>query len=379
MISEGADALRDAGLDGEPAPFRTDSLAEELRRRFMEARFNADEIHRAEREFRAHEEQILREELDRLKSELETERQSWRDELAAIHDTWESERRGWREQLEAAHRQAHLARDNARSADERLRTESERHSKLSAERDARADAFEGRIADALRAADERLVRFNDTRRERDELRDEIEAIRAGKGLPLRNTDTATESEPGVESLRAELQELAHARDVLQLALEDAENAARLAAKTHSEQIAVEEAKIDLLIETIENLRRNESARKSQLPILSRDLARWSTPEPLEPVEEAAPQAPPLAEDLSTAERQVEMLRRLIRLQAPPGRPLHALFDEARYVTLQSRLREASLLAERLFSQVERSRSSKDLLWHLMVAKRTEEINRNKRR
>ena len=133
------------------------------------------------------------------------------------------------------------------------------------------------------------------------------------------------------------------------------------------------------IEAIEALRRNGPARKSQLPILSRDLARWSTPEPLGPVEESASQTPPLAEDLATAERQVEMLRKLIRLPAPPGRPLHTLFDDARYVTLQSRLREASLLAERLFSKVERSRSSKDLLWHLMVAQRTEEINRNKRR
>ena len=35
-------------------------------------------------------------------------------------------------------------------------------------------------------------------------------------------------------------------------------------------------------------------------------------------------------------------------------------------------------AERLLSQVERSRNNKDLLWHLMVARRNEEVNKKRR-
>ncbi len=375
MISEGTEAHGNPGSASTPSPIPLESLAEELRRKFLEARVNADEIHRAEREFRSYEEKALRDELDRMRAEFETERLSWRDEVAALHDAWEAERRGWREQLEAAHRQAHLERDNARAVDAKLRVESELHARHSLERDARSHSFEALIANVLRDADDRLVRLNDLRRERDDLRDEIEAIGAGRGLTARASESGNET----EALRAERDELSHTRDVLQLALDDAEAAARLSATAHAERLAEEEAKVAVLNQRIESLRGAESSRKNLLPILSRDLARWSTPPPLPPEEEVIPQTPPSADDLAAAERQVEMLRKLIRIPAVPGRPLHTLFDEARYVTLQSRLREASLLAERLFSQVERSRSSKDLLWHLMVAQRTEEINRNKRR
>ena len=231
--------------------------------------------------------------------------------------------------------------------------------------------------------DERLLALNTIHRERDELRDEVEALRAGHRLPLSSSET--EAESVVEALRIEYDELSRTREVLQLALEDAEAATTEAARIHAKRLAQEQAMVAELnakLEAIqaEVLRRQKSVRTDQLPILARDLARWSSPPLTTPVASAVlPQAPPTAADVAVADRQVEMLRKLIRTPTTPGRPLHTHFDETRYVALQSRLRESALLADRLFNQVERSRSSKDLLWHLMVAQRTEEINRNKRR
>ena len=91
-----------------------------------------------------------------------------------------------------------------------------------------------------------------------------------------------------------------------------------------------------------------------------------------------PPLPPSLDDLESVDRLLTTLRKLLKVAAPPGKPYHTLFDLARYLEIQAKLREANLLAERLISQVERSRNQKDLLWHLMVAQRNDEINRKRR-
>jgi hypothetical protein len=54
-----------------------------------------------------------------------------------------------------------------------------------------------------------------------------------------------------------------------------------------------------------------------------------------------------------------------------------LFDFERFRALQSKLKEAALLAERLTNQFERSKDQKDLLWHLMLAQRCRDLRRHR--
>ena len=379
MISAGGHPGNGDGFPIETESLRADTGSATFRRQFEEARARTDEIHRAERDRWEYEEKSLRAEQERLRNDRESERQAHRDELAALHDAWEAERRGWREQLDAAYRQAHLERDSARAADARLRTEGEAHARLSAECKSHSHSLETLVATLVREAEDRLLGLSSLHRERDELRDEVEAVRSGHGWPSQGQESAPESESAVETLRLECDELSRTKELLQLALDDAEAAAREAAIAHAERLEVEHAKIEDLNRRLEAFKAEVSRRTDRLPILARDLARWSSPTPLPPVATTLPQAPPTVGDLAAAEQNVEMLRNLIRTPATPGRPLHMLFDESRLLALQSRLRESALLAERLFNQLERSRSSKDLLWHLMVAQRTEEMNRTKRR
>ncbi len=383
MISAGGHSSNGDGFPIEAESLRSDPGSAAFRRQFEEARARTDAIHRAERDRSDFEEKSLRAELERLRNDRESERQAHRDELAALHDAWEAERRGWREQLDAAYRQAHLERDSARAADARLRTEGDAHASLSVEREARSSALETLAATLVREAEDRLLVLSALHRERDELRDEVEAGRSGHGWPLYGQESAPapapDSESIVETLRLECEELSRTNEILKLALDDAEAAAREAAPAFAERLAGEHAKVDDLNRRLEAFQAEASRRTDRLPILARDLAKWSSPTPLPPVATILPQSPPTAEDLSAADQQVEMLRKLIRTLTTPDRPLHTLFDESRLLALQSRLRESALLAERLFNQIERSRSSKDLLWHLMVAQRTEELNRTKRR
>lgn len=124
----------------------------------------------------------------------------------------------------------------------------------------------------------------------------------------------------------------------------------------------------------------------RLPILARDLDRWSgpPPEPDPPVAVVVavpvgpPPLPPTLDDLDTADRYIAALRRLVQTPIPQGKAFHTLFDDPRYQALSAKLREAGQLAERLIGQVERSRTNKELLWHLMVARKSDEIQRKRR-
>ena len=358
-----------------------DIASVDFHRGFEETRARVEVVPGAERSRSKFEETTLKGEIDRLRMDRERDWQAHRDELAALHETWEAERRGWRQQLEAAHRKAQLERESARSAEVRLRAESEVHARLSIEHETHAISSGVAITTLLKEADEHLLALNALHREREKLRDEVEALREGRCLP---SMSGTEDDSAIKALQVEYDELSRTREVFQLALNNTEAAATEAARIHAERLAEEQTKVaelNVRLETVqaEALRLQKAARSDQLPILSQDLARWSTPPPATSDASTVPQAPPTADDLAVADRQVEMLRMLIRRPTTPGRPLHTHFDETRYAALQSRLRESALLADRLFNQVERSRSSKDLLWHLMVAQRTEELNRNKRR
>jgi hypothetical protein len=119
------------------------------------------------------------------------------------------------------------------------------------------------------------------------------------------------------------------------------------------------------------------SRPVQLPVLCRDLARWSSPPKVAPTA-GRPPLPPTLDDLESLNLLIGILRRLLRTPIPAGEPYHVAFDRDRYQTLQAKHREASLLAEKLFGQVERSRIQKELSWHLMMARRIDEVNRRRR-
>jgi hypothetical protein len=119
------------------------------------------------------------------------------------------------------------------------------------------------------------------------------------------------------------------------------------------------------------------SRPVQLPVLCRDLARWSSPPKLAPPA-GRPPLPPTLDDIEGLDLLISILRRLLRTPIPAGEPYHVAFDGDRYQTLQAKHRAASLLAEKLFGQVDRSRIQKDLSWHLMLARRLDEVNRRRR-
>lgn len=251
-----------------------------------------------------------------------------------------------------------------------------------AQRDARIHGLETIVAGFLKASDERLHALAALRRERDDLLDEREALR-GAVATADAPDRATLLSER-DAARAELGELSQARDLLQLALDAAECAAHDA----SEQHAAERARWQAEFERSRLATSSRNGRASCLPVLASDLARWSTPTPRReaqrgdgiPVVQATPVLePPSADDLATVDRQIAMLHALIQTPTVDGRPLHAHFHEARFQALQAKLREAAVLADRLLAQVKRSKSSKDMLWHLMVAHRTDELRRDKRR
>lgn len=124
---------------------------------------------------------------------------------------------------------------------------------------------------------------------------------------------------------------------------------------------------------------------ARLPVLARDVARWMAgvesegpaPTPVTAVPVGPPPLPPTIDDLDTVDRYFDLVHGFAQLQPPQGKPLHTLFDERRFQVFQARLREAGQLAERLLSQYERSRTNKEFLWHLMVAKKSDEVRKKK--
>lgn len=204
----------------------------------------------------------------------------------------------------------------------------------------------------------------------------------------------------LQALQTEHEALQSSRDLLQNALAEADRQAADTQRRHHGDLAAlhdahrahaaagEEAQRTLLAE-IDRLRAALHAATAEteapasrptakLPVLCRDLERWSTTLVVIDARPSNPTLPPSLDDLATAERQVLMLRRLLRIVPGPGKGYHSLFDPRRFQLIQSRLKEAGLLADRFLSQVERSKNQKDLLWHLMVAQRSAEVNRRRR-
>lgn len=162
--------------------------------------------------------------------------------------------------------------------------------------------------------------------------------------------------------------------------------ARADADLLAARLSVARGEVTRLRETLERAREQvrsaEAAR--QLPVLVRDLLRWAAEaaEELRPrvvaVPIGPPPLPPSLDDLAAIERHTELLRALLHTPVVTGKPFFTLFDADRFQALQAKLRESALLADRLINNVERSKSQKELMWHLMVAQRTDELNRKRR-
>ena len=199
---------------------------------------------------------------------------------------------------------------------------------------------------------------------RQALTDELERIRAERDAGHGGQCAQVESEKRARALAAEIATLKRDPD-----------------RDHDALTT----RLDAALAEIDHLRAAltavTSARlfRASLPVLCSDLARWSIPSGPRPV--AAPVGPPppvpSLDDLTIAETQVAMLRRLLRSTPAPGQEYHTLFDFERFRALQSKLKEAALLAERFTNQFERSKDQKDLLWHLMLAQRCRDLRRHR--
>jgi chromosome segregation ATPase len=344
------DALRDERDALRTARQTADFERDTLRTARQTADFERDTL-RAEAESLHAEAETVRAELDRSRAEA-TSARSERDEARSLAEALRAARDQAQAHRDRASGEAEALRDRALGEAQALRDERDRAL-------ARADAFE-RDLDALRRAlDEARAAAAeaDTRH-----REEADALAA----------TADDAGRGRD-------ELARERDAL------------------AAQLEALRAEVDRLRDALADAIQRPSAQPptaADLPVLSRDLARWSAWEPQpqprpadappEPTAVVAvpvgpPALPPTLDDLTAVEGHVDLLRRLLHTPVEPGKPFHAVFDTPRFQAVRAKLREASLLAERLVSQVERSRTQKDLLWHLMVAQRTDEIHRHRRR
>jgi hypothetical protein len=229
---------------------------------------------------------------------------------------------------------------------ERLVADAAAVARLLAERDARVRALEAELA-SLREPDA-------LRHTRNELETELA------------TEVSTEPEP----------------DLLQLARDEAD-ALRVERDLSLERAARMGRELDALHAALD---RRAAAPSKNLPVLASDFARWSTPWPSVAVAIAVavavpigpPAAPPALDDLDAVDFLIVTLRRLLHTPVVVGKPFHSLFDDPRLQALQAKLREAHMLIERFNSQVERSRASKEMLWHLMVARKTDEIQRKRK-
>lgn len=162
--------------------------------------------------------------------------------------------------------------------------------------------------------------------------------------------------------------------------------ARAEADVLAARLSVARGEVDRLREALERARDQAQAAEAarRLPVLVRDLQRWVA-EALESVRPTVvavpvgpPPLPPSLDDLAAVERHAELLRALLHTPLVAGKPFHSLFDSDRFQALQARLRESSLLADRLINNVERSKNQKEMMWHLMVAQRTDELQRKRR-
>jgi hypothetical protein len=358
-----------------------------------------------------HDRRDLADQLERLRRDRDADRDTHRQALDALRqahdggsaraqaerDHWERERRDLADQLERLRRDRDAERDSHRQA---LGTLREAHDADRLQADRERSALQA-LADRLRAEAEaaalRLAEFDDRLRA---LAGERDALREEAGGRLREADALGRDR---DALRRSLDEaLAAAREADARHRTEAEALAASAGEARRDRDALR-AEADRLRSALAEAR---SASRAQAqarararatadpppglrfppPVLCRDLARWSAwaaagagPRPVVARPVGPPLPPPTLDDIETADRQVEMLRSLLRTPAGQGKPFHSLFDLPRFQALQAKLREAALLAERLVNQVERSRNQKDLLWHLMVAQRNDEIQRNKRR
>jgi hypothetical protein len=262
-----------------------------------------------------------------------------------------------------------------------------------AERAPEADT-EGSRLDAVRAlARDRLeAERARARAERERVRAEAEARAAAVHTPKRHPEdpwhrpdrepTAADDER--EALRAELGRERAGREAERLAHSAAVASLRDEAEARCTGLEREVSALRTQLERLARSSPSPEAGPAALPILCHDLARWSRSTPAEPVAVAVavpvgpPPQPPSLDDLGAAAALARSLQGLLRTPVAVGTPFHSLFDPTRLHALEAELREVVLLADRLLKQVDRSRTNKELLWHLMVARRNDEVRRQRR-
>jgi hypothetical protein len=166
-----------------------------------------------------------------------------------------------------------------------------------------------------------------------------------------------------------------------------------AARADRDGLAERHERLTRRVAELERRLASRGASADKLPVLGRDLARWSDPAlarlsgsgrrvtaPVSLVavltDDGAPG--PAPDDVTLAERLVTALKRLNSLPDVRGRPFHTEVDEPRLEALIARLREASALAERVTARVKRSRDNKSLIWHMMLAQRTADVRKKRR-
>jgi hypothetical protein len=390
----------------------------ELRRNDEDARLRAEADLKAECDRWEQASQKLASELDRRLLEREAERAEHELALAILRESLEADRRKAFEQTESARRKGEGEALALQSRLDRLHADAKADARLRAERDRQLGTLKADLAQLRREAVKQSKALEVLRNDLEAARAEIAGASAafeGERLAAAAQHDRTREE--AESLRverdkalAESDALAHASTMLQRAVEEAEAAAAATAIVHADALASVNAELakshsarSALIDRNAALAHEVAALRAELdrravaaadgrmnllPVLLRDLKRWSLPAPELSTASAQPAAvmvatgplplPPSFGDLTAVEQYVEMIRGLLRTPLAAGKPYHTHFDQARLEVLQSKLCEAQLLADRLLSRVERSRNTKDLMWHLMVAQRTDELNRKRR-
>ncbi|MFO0911140.1 MAG: hypothetical protein U0794_22840 [Isosphaeraceae bacterium] len=314
--------------------------------------------------------------LGELRSTLDTHRGEILDNLNLIAELARAQH-----QATETHASIAAQNDQARAEAALLRDE------LQKTRAEAAALLESR--DALRQAHEQAG--NMARDLEQQFREELNGLAAALAQSQKQAETAEALRGNLDEALAEIQALVAERSQLQEEVENARSAQAVpvaAAVAPEVDAGVQEQMQRLEAEVVRLQFALAAARAPKppvkLPVLCRDLARWSVPTAPAPAAVAVvtpvgpPPLPPSIDDLLVVDDQIAMLRRLLRLMPENGKPYHTLFDLQRFQVIQAKLKEANLLADRLVAQVERSRTQKDLMWHLMVAQRNDEMNRRRR-